>query len=192
MTRFQYYVATSLDGRIADREGGLQWLLDVGMDEFMPRYDEFLADVGAIVMGRSTYEFLLAEDPTEWPYRVPSWVLTHADLPALPGADIRWSSGEVAALRGDLLAAAGDRNVWIVGGGGVAGQFAAAGMLDDLLVTVMPVVLGGGPALLEVEGLCPLELVDSTPFPRSGAIELAYRVVRPADDAGHGGDEGVP
>lgn len=175
MTRFQYYVASSLDGYIADREGRLDWLLAFGMEEFTPHYERFFAEVGAVVMGRSTYEFILGEGPEAWSYDVPAWVLTHAELPVVPGADVRFASGDVAALREELVAAAGGKHVWVIGGGPVAAQFAEAGMLDELFVTIMPVVLGAGAELLPIPGIRSLELTGTTPFP-SGAVELAYRL----------------
>ena len=76
----------------------------------------------------------------------------------------------------DALAAAAGKNVWVVGGGNVAAQFADAGLLDELLLTIMPVVLGSGKPLLPIAGVTePLTLLDSTPFP-AGAIGLRYRL----------------
>ena len=172
----QYYVASSLDGFIADSDDRIDWLLRFGTSDFDEGYQRFLAGVGAIVMGSRTYEFLLSEGMSEWPYSVPTVVLTRRDLPlAVAGADIRFLSGDIGAVAAELGALSGDRAVWVVGGGDVAAQFAAAGLLSTVIVTMMPVVLGSGVRLLPVVDQLELELVSSVPLPQ-GAIELTYAV----------------
>lgn len=170
----QYYVASSLDGFIADRDNSLDWLMQFGFEEFGARYEEFLAGVGAVIMGADTYEFLL-NDPAEWSYSMPAWVLTHRELPAVGGADIRFAQGPIADVHAAAVAAAGGKNVWVVGGGNVAAQFADAGLLDELLVTLMPIVLGAGRALLPMARNTPLSATGTTAYP-GGAIELRYTV----------------
>ena len=148
MTLTQYYTATSLDGFIADPWNSLDWLFTRAREEGGPLdYGEFIAEVGAIAMGATTYEWIL-EHGQEWPYDVPCWVFTHRLLPVVPGARIEFTSGDVAAVHEQLVDAAGGRNIWIVGGGDLAGQFADAGLLDEVLVTIAPVTLGGGAPLL--------------------------------------------
>jgi len=176
MTRFIYYAASTLDGFIADKEDRIEWLLEFGMAEFQDQYDRFIEHIGAMVMGSKTYEFILGEGPDAWTYSVPAWVLTRRELPAVPGADIRFVQGPVEDVHAAALVAAAERDVWVVGGGDVAAQFARRGLLDDLQITVMPVVLGSGKPLLPVPGVTrPFTLVGSTPFP-SGAVELKYRL----------------
>jgi dihydrofolate reductase len=177
MTRFRYYVASSLDGFIADRQNAIDWLTAFGFEEFTADYERFIADVGAIVMGASTYEFILGEGADAYTYDVPAWVLTHRTLPIVPGKDIRFHAGDVAPIVDELIAAAGSRDIWLVGGGDVVSQFARLGKLDELIVTVMPVVLGGGAPLLPVEAKLDLRLTDRSTFP-SGAVGLRYDVVR--------------
>ncbi len=102
----------------------------------------------------------------EWPYPgKPYWVIEHADLPVPDGADVRVTAAAVADLHEELAAAAGERNIWVVGGGGVASQFAEAGLLDEVLVTVVPVVLGEGKPLFDraLPG-GPLRLTGTTVF----------------------------
>jgi dihydrofolate reductase len=152
----QYYTATSLDGFIADPDHSLDWLFTRGQDRDGPlNYNEFIGQVGALAMGATTYEWILAhmsadKGPGEpgWPYDVPCWVFTHRQLPVVPGVPIEFAGGDVAAVHAKMVAAAGDRNRWIVGGGDLAGQFADAGLLDELIVYIAPVVLGAGAPLL--------------------------------------------
>ena len=175
MTKIQYYVASTLDGFIADEHDDLSWLLQFGMDDFSDGYDRFFADVGALVLGATTYEWVLREGGG-WPYgALPTWVLTHRDLEAADGADIRFASGPVGPIADAAVAAAGDRNVWVVGGGPVAAQFLGAGRLDELLITYMPVALGAGRPLLPLSTVTPpLKLTSVTQL--GDAVEHVYRI----------------
>jgi dihydrofolate reductase len=152
----QYYTATSLDGFIADPDNSLDWLFTRQQEPDGPlNYRDFIAEVGAIAMGSTTYEWILDhefkdKDPADWnwPYDVPSWVFTHRQLPVVPNAPIEFTTGDVTPVHEAMMRAAGDRNVWIVGGGDLAGQFADAGLLDEVIVSIAPVTLGAGAPLL--------------------------------------------
>jgi dihydrofolate reductase len=110
----QYYTATSLDGFIADPDNSLDWLFTRAREEDGPlSYDDFVAEVGALAMGSTTYEWIL-DHAKGWPYDVPCWVFTHRRLPVVPDAQVEFTSGDVAAVHGRMAAAAGGRNVWIV------------------------------------------------------------------------------
>ncbi|UFS60232.1 dihydrofolate reductase family protein [Subtercola endophyticus] len=177
MAKMQYYVAASLDGFIADADDKMDWLLQFGYEAYEAHYNAFLAEVGALVMGSGTYQFILDEELQAWPYGdMPIWVLTSRELPTAEGANILFSSEAVEVVAARALAAAEGKNVWIVGGGNVAAQFAANNLLDELIVSVMPIVLGSGTPLLPIGGT-PLSLThtDTTQFD-SGAIGLTYRV----------------
>jgi dihydrofolate reductase len=137
----QYYTATTLDGYIADPDNSLDWLFTRQREDDGPlNYGEFIAEVGALAMGSTTYEWLLDhefadKDPPDWkwPYDIPCWVFTHRQLPVVPDAAIEFTSADVAAVHKEMVDAAGDRNVWIVGGGDLAGQFADLGLLDEVI-----------------------------------------------------------
>jgi dihydrofolate reductase len=152
----QYYTATSLDGFIADPDHSLEWLFTRDQDRGGPlNYADFIADVGALAMGSTTYEWILdhefaGKDPSEWkwPYDLPCWVFTHRELTVVPGAQIEFTSADVATVHRQMLETAAGKNVWIVGGGDLAGQFADAGLLDELILYIAPVTLGGGAPLL--------------------------------------------
>ena len=175
MSKIQYYVASTLDGFIADEHDDLSWLLQFGMADFSEHYERFFAEVGALVLGATTYEWVLREGGG-WPYgSMPTWVLTHRRLEVPDGADIRFASGDVAVVADAATAAAAGRNVWVVGGGPVAAQFLDAGRLDELLVTYMPVALGRGRPLLPVGAVTPpLELTGVTRL--GDAVEHVYRI----------------
>src|SRR5205085_2170099 len=86
--------------------------------------------------------------PEPWPYRQPTWIFSSRSLPGVPGADIRWARGDVRPVHADMAQAAGDRNIWLVGGGELVGQFHDHGLLDELFVQVGSVTLGAGKPLL--------------------------------------------
>jgi len=156
VTLTQYYTATSLDGFIADRDNSLDWLFTRRREEDgLLNYDEFIADVVAMAMGSTTYEWILDhefadKDPAEWkwPYDIPCWVFTHRELPVVPDSRVEFTRADIAAVHNEMVSAARDRNVWIVGGGDLAGQFADLGLLDEIIVSIAPVTLGAGAPLL--------------------------------------------
>ncbi|MBX3142853.1 MAG: dihydrofolate reductase [Trueperaceae bacterium] len=178
-----YYTAASLDGFIADEEHSIEWLMQFpGGDESTV---DFMSGVGAIAMGSSTYRWLLdyyakhhPNDPTRWEYSQPVWVFSSRTLPGREGADIRFVSGDVAPHHAAMVAAADGKNVWLMGGGDLVGQFADKGLLDELVVTVAPVTLGGGAPLLPRRIATPaLELVSVRQVGAHFA-ELIYRVAK--------------
>jgi dihydrofolate reductase len=179
----QYYTATTLDGFIADASHSLDWLFTRQQDhDGLLNYRAFYAGVGALAMGATTYEWVLDHEfagkaPAEWkwPYDVPCWVFTHRELRVVPGASIEFTSGDVASVHEAMAAAAGGRNRWIVGGGDLAGQFADAGLLDEVIVYVAPVTLGAGAPLLPRRIELRLEELG-----QNGEFACArYAVVRP-------------
>lgn len=165
--RTQYYTATSIDGFIADADNSLDWLLQFG-DGSDDTTTAFVAEVGAIAMGSTTYEWILthhvnadADHPRPWVYEQPCWVFSTRDLPTVGGADIRFVRGDVAAAHAAMTEAAHGKNIWIVGGGDLAGQFHDHGLLDELILGVAPVALGAGaPLLPRVISQPPMRLTD--------------------------------
>lgn len=155
MAKLTYYTATTLDGFIADPEDSLAWLFAQGGEdpEEATRgnplgYEEFIKGIGAIVMGSTTYQWVLAHEQGRWPYELPTWVMTSRDLAAPDGADIRFAAGEVKPVYEAMAEAVGGKDLWVVGGGDLAGQFADAGLLDEVITFQAPVTLGAGRPLL--------------------------------------------
>lgn len=175
----QYYTATSLDGFIATEDGSLEWLFPLG-DVNETTYPEFIAGVGALAMGSGTYEWMLrnadqvvAEVGSPWPYTQPTWVFTNRELPRIEGADLRFVQGDVRTVHAEMRAATGDKNLWVVGGGGLAGQFYDADLLDEIIVQVGSVTLGKGKPLFprHVTGAFKLTAVKQL---GTGLVELRY------------------
>ncbi|HET7276199.1 MAG TPA: dihydrofolate reductase family protein [Longimicrobiaceae bacterium] len=180
----QYYTASSLDGFIADPQNSLDWLLQLGsVDE--TSYPAFIREVGAMAMGSTTYEWILnnpqatPDSAAPWPYDMPAWIFSSRSLRPMDGADLRFVSGDVRPVHKEMVAAAGDRNIWIVGGGELAGQFYDHRLLDELIVQVAPVTLGGGaPLLPRAITSPPLRLTSVTTYGETFA-ELRYEVRYP-------------
>ena len=154
MGRIVFDTATSINGWIADEDNSLAWLFAVDGGEHP---DEGLFPTGASVLveGSTTYEWILAEqdllaNPEKWHDfhgDRPTFVFTTRDLPVPDGADVRFVSGSVADALPAIRDAAGDGDIWVVGGGDLAGQFLDVGALDELALSVAPVALTGGAPL---------------------------------------------
>ena len=157
MARTTYYTAMTLDGFLADEHDSLDWLFTQDQDEKGPlNYEEFIAGIGAIVMGSTTYEWVLEHEnllaePAKWQKSFgdePAWVFPHRELTPVPGADMFLTADDVAAVHAQMVEAAGGKNIWLMGGGDLFGQFADRGLVDEILLSVAPVTLGSGAPLL--------------------------------------------
>jgi dihydrofolate reductase len=146
-----YYTASSLDGYIVDEADSLDWLLSRDIDPNGPfGYEAFVKSVGALAMGSATYEWLVSNQPGDWMYEQPSWVLTHRPQIIADGHPVKTFDGAVTDLHAQLVSAAAGKDVWIVGGGDVAAQFFIAGLIDDLIVSYAPCSLGAGSRVFPV------------------------------------------
>ena len=179
----QYYTASSLDGFIAGPNDSLDWLFPLGdIDE--TSYPRFIREVGALAMGSATYEWMLrhllgTDPPQPWPYEQPTWVFTSRTLPPVAGADIRFVRGDVRPVHDAMAAAAAGKNVWLVGGGDLVGQFHDQGLLDELFVQVGSVTLGAGKPLLPRAIISPPLRLVSVRAVGTGFAELHYEVPHP-------------
>lgn len=180
----QYYTATSLDGFIATEDDSLEWLFPLG-DITDTGYPDFIAQVGALVMGSITYEWILrhADRVTEetgsaWPYTQPTWIFTHRELPKAGCADIRFVHGSVKDVHAEMIEAAGGKNIWVVGGGDLAGQFHDAGLLDEAIIHLASVTLGKGKPLFPRRVTSPPWQLLSVRHIGPGFAELRYQLPR--------------
>jgi dihydrofolate reductase len=189
MSLVRYYAAATLDGYIAESDDSIDWLTGyegayegADSDESQAGYEGFYERIGALVMGSVTYEWVLAHGGG-WPYAgKPTWVLSKRELkrPEGEGVDVRIVDARVPDLIEEMRVAAGEFDIWIVGGGNVASQFADHGLLDRVEVTVVPVVLGEGKPLFNrrLPGR-PMQLLGARTF-SSGMVGLSYGIKRPA------------
>jgi dihydrofolate reductase len=116
--------------------------------------------------------------PQPWPNAQPTWVFTSRSLSCIPGADIRFASGDVRPVHERMVETAGGKNIWLVGGGDLVGQFHDHGLLDELIISIAPVTLGAGaPLLPRAITAPPLRLVSATPYGDT-FVQLRYEVAR--------------
>ena len=156
MTRVQYFTACTLDGFIADENQSLDWLYEAPHGEDDGVWEEFIGGVGALVMGATTYEWTIRQydmlsKPQQWQEFYgdrPCWVFSHRDLRLISTADVRVVSGDVRPVYDEMAAALPGKNIWLVGGGDLVGQFDDAGLLDEIWLGMRPVFLGAGAPLL--------------------------------------------
>lgn len=144
MTTGHIYIAASLDGFIAREDGDLDWLMKQPTEGENFGYDEFMESVDGIVMGRGTYEKVLTFG--EWPYAKPVVVLskslTKEDLRAdLEGRVRIWGASPVQAMKD--MAEDGWKRVY-VDGGKIIQSFLRDGLIEDMIVTRVPILLGRG------------------------------------------------
>lgn len=172
-----YYVASSVDGFIATPDGGVEWLapFESGPEDY--GFAAFYESVDAVLLGRRTYDQSLTFG--DWPYSgKPCWVFSKRDERVAP-PDVEITGRSPADVAAELEAR-GLQRAWLVGGGALASAFRNAGLITELIVSIMPVVLGDGIRLFAAPGPPrALHLVSRTLY-GDGVVQLTYR---PKDDA---------
>jgi dihydrofolate reductase len=180
MGAVQYFTACTLDGFIADENNSLDWLFEIPHDADDPYWEQWFPGVGGLVMGATTYEWMLeryglagmTEKWTEWYEDRPAWVFTHRELPLVAGVDITLVSGDVRDVYPEIAAKVGDAVTWLLGGGDLVGQFYDAGLLDTVLLHMTPVTLGKGAPVL------PRRITSKNlAFRSAEAVDLRVRLI---------------
>jgi len=160
--RNSVYIATSLDGYIADKNGGIAWLHSIPIPENEDMgYEAFTKDIDALVMGRTTFETVLGFD-VDWPYKKPVFVLS-SSMTEIPESH----KGKAYLVQGTLseiltqIHKKGRFRLYIDGGNTISG-FLREDLIDEMVITVFPILLGGGaPLFSELPNALEFELVAS-------------------------------
>lgn len=172
MARVRFYVATSLDGFIADGQGSVDWLAPY--DARLYGYDKFFAEVGALVMGRRTYEAINALGE-EWPYRgKPVFVLTSQSLGKVPHGVAAAPRGMWQALQHARLST--PKDIWIVGGAVAMQSALDDGLIDLMEIFLVPVMLGRGLTVLNDLRRHQNLVFDGIESYPDGVVKLRYLV----------------
>lgn len=176
MTTAHVFIATSLDGFIARQDGDIGWLLQRDDPAEDHGYLAFIADKDMIVMGRGSYETVLAFDT--WPYDLPVLVLSEqlrdAPVPEALQGKVRFSSQAPSEVMAEL-ALQGVRRVYL-DGGKLVQSFLRDGLIADMVITTVPVLIGAGrPLFGTLSQDIDLTLVSSRSFP-SGLVQSTYRL----------------
>ena len=166
------FIAATLDGYIATEDDSLEWLFHVE-GEGDNGISEFYDTVDTVIMGKRTYDWLLDQEIEEFPYKdSDSYVYTTSDMP--DNEDVKFVNGKVSELVHELKEKKG-KKIWIVGGGQVIHEDLEQGLIDEITVTVAPVILGKGIPLFEKgDYQYDLEFKGSREF--NQFVELNYAV----------------
>lgn len=178
MTKGHVFIATSLDGFIAREDGSIDWLERPGLEQEDHGYDGFIAQMDGLVMGRGCYE--MVRSFAHWPYDKPVIVLSTQLAGTEPPDELRdrvWFTDISPTDLMDALDSEGWNNVY-VDGGKVVQSFLRDGLIDEMVVTRLPVLIGAGRPLF---GALPddqeIVHVDTKIYP-SGLTQSHYRVPR--------------
>lgn len=176
MPRIVYYVAVSVDGFIAAKDGGIAWLDPFNSPEL--GFEAFLAKVGAVVIGRTTYDQTLTFGTGAWPYQGRrGLIVTARPISGLPDRVSAITAAELAPTLAKVRAET-DRDVWIVGGGKTARACLDAGLVDELELYLIPRLLGDGIPLFERrDALTRVRLLETRAF-SNGVVMVRYAVER--------------
>jgi dihydrofolate reductase len=174
-----YATATALNGFIADENNSLEWLFQFGEPD--DTFAKFVASVGAIAMGSTTYQWLLdhhvfspkGENP--WPYKVPAYVFTTRNLRKIEGEDITFVKGDVKPVHEKMKELAKGKPIWIVGGGELAAKFYDQNLLDEIHIHLASVTLSGGAPLFPRKMKKPMKVIGVREM-QPGLIEIKYQI----------------
>jgi dihydrofolate reductase len=173
MTEVALYIATSLDGFIARKDGAIDWLTAFDTPQTDYGYAEFYRTVDAPLMGRKTYEQALGFG--DWPYPgKPSWVFTRQRL-ATQRDDVFFTAAEPRQVLRDIEAR-GARRIWLVGGAELTAAFLRESLVDEFVISVVPVLLGDGIPLFQPGAPeQALKIVELNQYP-TGIVQSRYRL----------------
>ncbi|MDR3429186.1 MULTISPECIES: dihydrofolate reductase family protein [Silvimonas] len=172
MTTVVLYAAISLDGKLARSNGDLDWLPQVDPQGGDFGYGEFYAGIDALVMGRATFDQVLTFGT--WPHADrPCYVFSHHALPTQPVSSTLQRVDEPVADWLQSMQRAGFERIWLVGGGKLAADFFTAGRIDELILTLVPEVLGEGIDLFAGPAASSWQLQRTQALP-GGLFQLHY------------------
>ncbi|MGL5894121.1 MAG: dihydrofolate reductase family protein [Bacteroidales bacterium] len=171
------YIAVSVDGYIADKEGSVSWIEGDGSDKLSPgTYDKFIAGVDTVILGYTTYNQIVTElSPDNWVYDgLNCYVLTHKRVETT-NRNIVFTDEELPSLIKRLKSTPG-KDIWICGGASIVNQLMSHGLIDYYTITVVPTFLGKGVKLFtEHDNQIKLETVSVTSY--NGFVETTYRAM---------------
>jgi dihydrofolate reductase len=168
------YIATSIDGFIAGKNGEVDWLSQVEQEGEDYGYADFYQTVDCLVMGSKTYD--LAMSFGTWPYAGKKTVVFTRKSYPCDRQDVEFVADVPQHVLADIEAL-GFKSVWLVGGGALSRSFRQHGLIDEYVISVVPVVLGEGIPLFPSPGPCEkLRLIHSRSYP-SGLLQATYRTV---------------
>jgi dihydrofolate reductase len=173
MSKTIVYISMTLDGFVAGKNDDLSWLMPYSTVNY--GYKEFYDTIGAIILGKRTYDHIIGN--WGWPYAdIPAFILSNSLLKNVPrGTEVNTVQGDIA----DVLEAAKsktNKDIWVGGGAHVVQEFLNQGLVDELIITIVPVLLGEGIRLFDsLTSQSLLEHYDTKTYDK-GLVQLSYRV----------------
>lgn len=179
MKKVILYIATSLDGYIADKNQGVAWLTGDGSDEHnQGTYANFFDTIDTIILGYSTYQQIIIElSPDTWVYSSKkTYVLTHKNIidkeDVIFNEDVIFTNEDINSLINKLKSIDG-KNIWICGGASVVNQLHRMKLIDEYAISIIPIILGDGIRLFnKSEFKTKLRLKSTTNY--NGIVDLVY------------------
>ena len=166
------FIATSLDGYIATKEESLKWLFDIE-GEGDNGYSEFYETVDTVLMGKKTYDWIIKHETGEFPYKNKEcYIFTRSSFKDTE--DVKFINEDIVRVINKLKNQEG-RNIWIVGGGELLQSFVKEKLVDEIILTVAPTVIGQGIPLFK-EGNYQLDLTLKGTRNFNQFVELHYIV----------------
>lgn len=174
MSKIILYVASSLDGFIAGRNGDISWLDAYQVEGEDYGYSEFLKTIDVIVMGSKTYEQVLSFG--SWPYEgFKTYVMTKRQLKSVDKVEVDFYSGDLDSFVAGIKRES-RKNIWLVGGASLAQSFLERGFIDEIVISIIPVILGDGISLFgHMQRDFRLELIRSGSY-NNGIVKLHYKL----------------
>jgi dihydrofolate reductase len=171
MGKIVLYIATSIDGRIADTNGGVEFLDGFGSEQEDYGYAQFIKTIGTVVMGSATYEKLLSF--SYWYEGMDHVVFSSRELHVPQGRSIRQLSGDPRELAAELRNK--DKDSWLVGGAALLSSFLEHKLIDTIIITIVPRYLGSGISLWQdgISSQSKWTLADSRKW-EDGVVQLQY------------------
>lgn len=175
MKKVVLYIAMSLDGYIADKNGGVSWLVGENKDDHTSSYNEFINTVDTIIMGQNSYNQITTElSPDHWVYEgLQTYVLTHRSL--ISRREIEFTDDGVDDLinRIRVQAVNSEKDIWLCGGADVVHQFMEKDLIDRYHITIIPTILGAGIRLFKkLDQPLLLKLISNESY--NGMVDMVY------------------
>lgn len=179
--KISIYIATSIDGLIAREDGGLDWLEGMGADNEDYGLKNFINNIDTVILGRKTYEVAVtAYGTAHWPYSGKRLIILSKTLQeVVPEATLYL--GDLVTLVKQLHSE-GIGHIWVDGGVTIS-QFLQLNLVDEMILSVIPILLGIGIALFDIKKELPCHLISAQSYP-SGLVQIRYDIANKKDANG--------